>query len=600
MKPNLNEVLILDIECWSDFDIDKQHDEYRADAKVKWIGFYSYKYNRYDTVKVKGNEEKILKYIEQHKVFVSFNGDDFDIPILKNPNNRFMHGEFIKSIDLYTFLFGDVMGMKKPKAHLMGLDFPSKSLRVIAETLKFPTLKGDIDYTVFKKDEWTKEEEDDIKKYLLGDIEVTKLLFEKIYNFWLPFTDFIDEKNVKKWRFLSASIASIGYMYACNVLHREELYGYPGQKSGMGGKVIEPRVNEANDVYYVDVGSLYPHIYALFNLFQETNKDNPNAWHGNDTFKVRGYYDISKPCPLATDIMKKFKLRMKLKKEDPNNPQVYTIKILLNAMYGANRSPVFANLYTPNSGYDCCWLGQQINDIMEGMFTEMGYFVISGDTDSNFVKPLNGQDEIQVKKDIKKVVDFILSKVPYPQETFDINIESHLDYIMFVKDEDSDKTLKKNYVYVSNGKLKIMGLPIIKSNASKLGILIFNKYLKEQIIKNLSAKFNREYIYSIIQDELKNDITLIAQKYKCNRFELYKEKDNGLYKQISIAYLDKKPGEILLVKNNLKGKVGNQWKYCSIDVAKTLHMHNLDLSKVWNELKPFIKEDRRVNLNEYM
>jgi DNA polymerase elongation subunit (family B) len=582
---NLNEVLIVDIECWSDYDIDKENAYYLEDAKTKWIGFYSYKYNRYDTVKVKDNEDKIIKYIEQHKVLVTFNGDAFDIPILKNSKNNFINDKWKKYIDLYVFLFGNEKG-KKPKYHYMGFDFPSRSLRVVAETLNFETLKGDIDYLIFKKDEWTEEEEKEIKLYLMGDIKVTKLLFDKIYNFWLPFASFIGEKNASKWRWLTSSMASIGYMYACETLGKEEIYNQGDRvKKDFGGKVIEPRKLEATGIYYCDIVSMYPHNYALFNLFSETG--NKNDWHGNNVFKVHGYYNISQPNILSSDMMIKLRERIRLKKIDKHNPLVYAYKILLNSMFGTSYSEMFASLYTENCGRDCCYLGQQINDIMERMFTEMGYEVIAGDTDSNFIKPLNGQDKEQVKKDLSTIRKFILSNVPFPQETFSIEIEAYIDYIMYVKGE--DKTLKKNYVYVSNKELHVMGLPIIKSNASKLGPLILNKYLKEQIINNLSAKFDKKYIDTLIKLELHNDITLIAQKYKCNRYELYGNNTNCIQKQISLKYLDKKSGTISLIKNKNIGKVGTGWKYCTIDDAKKLEINDLDLTKVYNELEPFIK-----------
>jgi DNA polymerase elongation subunit (family B) len=89
----------------------------------------------------------------------------------------------------------------------------------------------------------------------------------------------------------------------------------------------------------------------------------------------------------------------------------------------------------------------------------------------------------------------------------EIEHEAYLDYIMFVKEENR-AALKKNYVYVTNGKLTVMGLPIKKSNASLLGPLILEKYLKEQIIKNLNGKFNFEYIKGLIIAELSNNIFL--------------------------------------------------------------------------------------------
>ena len=538
---------------------------------------------------------------------MTFNGDDFDLPILKNVKNKIVYDRWIKSIDTYVFLFGNdgANGFKKiGKANLMNLDFPSKSLRAIAEILKFETLKGDIDYTLFKKDAWTPEETEDIKKYLLGDIKVTKLLFDKIYNFWLPFSKFVGEKNAKKWRWLTSSIASIGYMYACEILHREEIYAaaYSGKRD-KGGRVIEPRVSEEWGVWYLDVGSLYPYIFASFNLFSEVPPNTPGAWHGNEVFKVAGWYDTLVANPLGVDMMEKFKERMRLKKIDKHNPLVHAYKILLNSIFGASYSDVFASLHTENCGSDCCYLGQQINELMERELTKRGYSIIAGDTDSNFAKALIPKTREDVLNDLEEVVGIINAYVPFPQETFTINIENYLDYIMFVKKDDDEKTLKKNYVYVANGEVTVMGLPLIKSNASKLGPLIFEKYMKAFIVENLSGKFEKKDVDRWIRDELQNDVALVAQNYKVNRYEMYKAGANCIQKQISEAYLDKKSGVIALVKNKRLGKIGTAWKYCPVEeAAAQLRVDDLDLTKVWHELEPFIKSNTPKNggLNDYL
>lgn len=593
-KMNLKEVLICDIECYSSYDINDENEKYLQDAKTKYIGFYSYANNKYHTLKVKGNEEKIRKYISMHKVIVTFNGDKFDLPILKNNNNKFIK-DYIRSIDLSLFLFGDDATFKVGKAQLMGLDFPKKSLKVVAETLNFPVEKSEIDYMLFAKDDFTKEEDEEIKKYLINDIEITKRLFDKIYNFWLPFASFISEENSKKWRFLTASIASIGYMYACNILNKEEKYGKSGSKTDIGGRVIEPRVEEAEDVVYADCVSLYPNIYGMFDLFNET--DNKNHWHGNEVFKVKGYYDISYENILSKDMMLKLKERIRLKIEDKKNPLIYAYKILLNSMYGANRSSLFENLYTENSGSDCAYLGQQINKIMEDKLTEKGYYVISGDTDSIFFKNLLKKSKEEIKKDLDEITDYIKKYVPYQQETFYIDIEKMIDKIWYISSQDETKKLKKNYVYISNNELTIMGLPIIKSNATKLGKIIFNKYLKEEIIKTKNIKFDELYIKSLIKQELKENILLIAQNYRVNKYSMYSEKTDCIQKKISDKYFERKNGSIQLIKNSKVGKVkSSEWYYCNIEESKNLNITDLDLTKVMNELKPFIKQKEKDNL----
>jgi hypothetical protein len=78
---------------------------------------------------------------------------------------------------------------------------------------------------------------------------------------------------------------------------------------------------------------------------------------------------------------------------------------------------------------------------------------------------------------------------------------------------------------------------------------------------------------------------------------MYNSRTNCIQKQISEKYFDKKMGTISLIKNNKLGKVDSgNWKYCSIEESKGLTIDNLDLTKVFNELKPFILENKTKTL----
>jgi DNA polymerase elongation subunit (family B) len=373
--------------------------------------------------------------------------------------------------------------------------------------------KGEIDYRLFAKDEYSAEEKAEIVKYLRADVEITKQMFDKLYAFWLPFTDLLSYKNIKNWSWLRCSIASLVYKSACKLLNIEEEYSDGIAERGVGALVIEPTVEEAWDVYYVDVVSLYPHIFAMFNLMAEKqrhdytelgieNDTNTKLWHGNSEFKVKGYYDISKQQKMSVILMDMLQKRIELKGKDKNNPLIYTYKIFLNTYYGAVRNPVFKNIHTENAGSDCCIIGQQVNRIMQRMFAAKGYSIIAGDTDSNFIKHIMPKNEEIICTDLDEIVTYINSLAPFPQKTFKIAIEHKIDYIMFVKDD--EKTLKKNYAYIwTDGKggkhIEVKGLPIIKSTATELGQLILEKHIKPRMIKENKGKFELSWIKEIIK-----------------------------------------------------------------------------------------------------
>ena len=564
-----NNSLVIDIETSSHFsdgseiNIRSNFEEYVDHAKVKWVGLFSYKNNETYLLDAQKDAQKILILIDEHDVLIGFNSTDFDFPILQN--NGFIDSQkrYI-SVDCRVIL-GTPKGYTndgfafKNRGALMDYKFKRNSLKCMAETMKLETQKGDIDYAVFHKDVWTAEEESEIKKYLKGDILATKQMFDKLWGYWLPFAEFLDDKSIYNFSWLRNSIASLTYKSACHSLGVEPTYSdNKSKKEDMGGHVIEPKYEEKRDVFYVDFSSLYPHIMSMCNLFSEVDKDvYPNAWHGGKLFETKGYYDITHMNTLGKSVSERLKERIELKKTDKDNPKTHALKIYLNSLYGASRSSTFEKIHSPNIGWDTCWLGQQLQEFTEEMMLDFGFETIAGDTDSIFVVAKDKKDSNReyVRECLTNIVDIIKDNVPFPLDTFDIDIEHHVEYAMWpfseqpVVDEETRKRLnkkvsdgyiekvidkkkhiiredtgevvkkgrswlkkrtgkKKNYTFIYKDgeeyKLKIVGLPIKKSNATPLGMKIFNETLKPQILENKCAKFTKEYIASIIEQYLNN------------------------------------------------------------------------------------------------
>jgi len=349
IQNNLNNIkksaLVVDIETSAHYSngqaisIRADIDSYINNAKVKWFGAYSYKNNQQYYLNGSTESFKIAELLRNHNVIVGFNSEEFDFPILNNngltlQNKRYLQVDCMQILGKSTSRNSKGYAYKNRGA-LMNYKFKNNSLKCMAETMKLDFQKGDIDYKIFEQNEWTSEEIADIKKYLANDVMATKQMFDKLWNYWIPFAQLLDEKFVYDLSWLRSSIASLTYKSACNVIGEEPTYSEKLSKTEeMGGRVIKPKYEETKKVWYVDFASLYPHIFTMFNLPAEINKDYiknyDKVWHGNDVFKVRGYYDASTWHPLSKYISEKLKERIILKKKDKNSPMIYTLKIFCN------------------------------------------------------------------------------------------------------------------------------------------------------------------------------------------------------------------------------------------------------------------------------
>ena len=642
LNKKLSGVLVYDIECYAPYDIRKEFDEYVKNAIVKWVGCYSYKYNKYIEFNALEQRQEIIDFFKDHDTLVGFNNEKFDTPIMQN-NNLIKKG-YVEQLDIQIILgVNDSLGHKKrsnymnvslEEVYIDGKRYSANTLMSMAYYFKLDMLKGDIDYKIFKENTWTEKEEQEIKKYLESDVMITKQLFDRTFNFWIMFTDWLYEKDIKNWNWLRTTIASLTYLAACKVKGVEPTYDKPGEKEPMGGRSIEPPQEETFKAWYMDEASKYPHIFAEFNLFNEIDVSKipvhivehgikqGKIFHGNDKFKVRGYYDIRKQGVLEQDVLLKLKRRFAIKRmlkeykktgehfiQPPDELKEfipggeltdaiidflkgmeYAIKIFLNALYGAARTKTFEQIYSKNCGWDCCWIGQQIHEYVDIFFRERGFKLVGGFTDSWFIEYKEGYTKDDVMQLASECMNELKKYMPFPADTHVIAYECFIDYVVYHYDDKKKEYKKNNYAMIRDDipKVKIVGFPIMKSNATRLGILVFRKYLDGLAMQKKRIKFERDFIEKCIREELEKDITLAAVNVSCNKAHTYK--GNCLQKQVSLGYLDGLDGSLQIIKNKRYGKVGVGKKYCTVKEAIDckLTYEDLILDKVWNELDPFI------------
>jgi DNA polymerase elongation subunit (family B) len=212
--------------------------------------------------------DKIASLISSHKIFITFNGNDFDIPILEKLGISF---EYKMSRDLYNF-FGPRAYGKAFKGWMstLGIKINSYSLDNICKVLKLDVKsKLSIDYDIFKKDEWTEEELKTIKEYCFVDIELTEALYLWCENFFEPLKSLMLGEDVRKKKYLKSTAASLGYSVICNLSNLQvEWSDDDVEKIGFaGGHFVEPRFEKClGPIYSLDVKAAYPHAIIQANL----------------------------------------------------------------------------------------------------------------------------------------------------------------------------------------------------------------------------------------------------------------------------------------------------------------------------------------------
>lgn len=566
--------LILDIETNSK-DI--------KSARCRVFGGYDIEEDKY--IILKFDPARGQNVINQYDWIITFNGEYFDIPILINNG--------IKNIKQYNHI--DLFKIVKYKRNTMIIKdgFNRFSLREIIKTLNLDELgKGDIDYKIFQKEEWTKDEQDEIVKYLKQDLTLTFKLWKYLNERFESFAHFIDAKDVMRYKHITTSSGAYAYKAICYMTGLPERYndamGF--DETYEGAYVSDPAVDNAKGLILdFDFASLYPWMDIQGNLFSHscTCCTKEEKWHGNDFFKVQGYYCRKAQGIVESKIKELYYLRKEYKKN--KDKREAAVKILINSIYGISGSPKFASLYDINTASDCTGLGRQCIKYAREEFSRQGYNVLYTDTDSVYIQVPTGKTKEQAIECANNIASTLANNFnfPHPQD-FTLKVDEEIKYIQFFGK-------KKHYLYVNmKNELTVKGLQIIKRDCTKLSQKIFNEYLKPQIINNLNSKFNKDYITGLIYKLLQDDITLAVKKFSIKTADDYKSKTSIQYE----IFRNYGEGEHNLIKNYKTG-IGKGVKYCKVEDAQKLSVYDIDIEIFLNELDNFIETNEDGGLDEY-
>ena len=279
----------------------------------------------------------------------------------------------------------------------------------------------------------------------------------------------------------------------------------------------------------------------------------PTAHKGDGKiFNLAGTYCACEQGPIEKLITRWYEDRLVFKKN--NDPREYTVKILLNTIYGISGSSIFKSIYYEGTGQDTTLMSKQSIVFMKNHMESKGYIVVSGDTDSLYLMdPF--RDKVRMEKARDEGIQQIIDVLPFADKYYGMGIDAEFSHIFFFLD-DTDKSgkqyKKKNYIYIlKNGKIKLNGLPIIKGNASKLAKIIYTRYLEPEIKKLLKIKFDKEWLQQLIDHEVNEDFNILAVKYNVKPMMSYAN-PNQLQARISEKYLNGKDGLVKVIKHKRK------------------------------------------------
>jgi len=575
--------------------------------KLRFFGAYSYLDKKYYLLD-HSQKKEIKELISRHKFVVGFNNKYYDNPILEQEGIKF---NYKIVIDLLKII-GDRESSIKWKNSILAYQLRDLSLNTITRTLKLvddSTAKGELDYEILNKETFTKEEYKDIKKYTIRDIEITKKLWEWCFNWFDSWGHLLSQKDQNNLVHIHCAPSVYSYKVICRKAGIRETYSMRKERNEFreGGYVAYPAVESLEgNIYCMDFASLYPHIMIQCNLFGR-NKTDVVGWNGYD---CKGNYDLTNMHKISKALHEIYKERNTLKKA--KDPREYGLKIAMNTIYGLLRNSSFKAVYDDTAGNDVCLIAQNWIKLARQKFKDAGYFVFYTDTDSVYLedKENNKEKLLQITKEI---IDEIKSKVPFPVDTFDMDIDYEIDFISFFKgkvksDEDDgelDKEdrknkelglLKKNYLFSYKKEdvhdIYIKNLGIVKRSNTPLSKKIFWEKMKPMILENHNCKFSNELIKEWVKEYINSDMELFTRRFTVKSRDSYKVEGC-----IQVQIYDYIPegqtnnlghGTYFMVPNKKLG-VGKSFKrYCLLEeYQRNLNYDDLYLDVVMKELSYF-------------
>ncbi len=451
----------------------------------------------------------LMSYLTECPIIVTFNGDNFDLPYIRNRMKTLGLSEWSMGIkpkrDHYSISWGvhidlyKLFDIKALQTYAFGNKYREKNLDTIAEALlgehkvELPDIISNITLSL-------------LAKYNLKDADLTlELLTHNSYLIWnliillmriskLGIED-VTRSQVSSW------IKSLMYWE-----HRRRGYLIPRKEDIMklggvvrskarikdkryqGAIVLSPPQGIFFDIVVLDFASLYPSIIRNWNLSYETVnnpycdnniKNIPDVGH-KVCMSIKGI--TSEIVGLLRDFRVKIYKRKAKDKSLPEEERLWyntvqaAMKVYINASYGVfgNESFGFFSLAVAES---VTAIGR--NTLLDALreAEELNLHIVYGDTDSLFVWSTD-------KEAMEKLIEYVREK-----HGLDLEVDKILKIVLF-------SGLKKNYIGITNdGEVIIKGMIGKKSNTPEF---IKNEFANAVIL--LSGMKGPEDVSKVLED----------------------------------------------------------------------------------------------------
>jgi len=613
-------VLIIDIEATS-LDTDT--------AVTRVVGVKTNQSNKIHCIWAK-DFDKLRKAIKKADFIVTYNGNNYDIPVLLNDYNKLFKYETSltgKHIDLY-----DVVTSREATFGTNFLD--GYSLDAVCKTLGLSRKVQDFDYNLLKNEyeDMTQDEIEEIEYYLRQDIEITNELYEFIEEMYQPLALFLPKNDVRKKNYIKSSMGAITYKVICHMSGLQPTYDGAyvddGSDTYKGGHVFEPTKEEAvGNIKCVDYTSAYPHAYMQANLYTKckhcTEGECQYRYTGGTTpdghtLELQGEYCtrggmgvrervIQKLFLLRLDAKNKIKSYQKRKnngeilsedeKENLNylNKFQQGLKIIINTIYGISGSPKFLQTYDADTAADCTKICRFNLLYLHHKLIEFENEHLYGDTDSEYIICPDDLTDDELQEQLNEIITNLKSIYPFPQDTFKIDIEDSMKFMGFFSDGHGEFKKKKYIMVMDDDKVKVKGLSIVRRDSSFLARKIWNENIKEYISTNLSHKIPLSYIDGWISDAIEDDIENAAIEFKVKPLDMYNS-NTSIHSKISEELGE---GKHKLIKNRRGIGIGKGVSYATLDQAKNFTIADIDLSRVYSDLSD-VTDDAQKTFTRFM
>jgi len=337
-----------------------------------------------------------------------------------------------------------------------------------------------------------KEDKASLAEYNLKDVELVTNIFKKAG---------LIELSIRRAQLSGLLMDELGMMTAAfdhfflPKLHRVG-YVAPNVKDlqtsehAAGGYVMDPIPGIYDDVIVLDFKSLYPSIIQTFKIDPYSNLKSDI-----DTIETLNGYKFSSTNHFLPRFIDQLIEQRNLAKRKKDKQLSQAIKILMNSFYGVMGS-FGCRFYHPNLPTAITGTGQKLLMGSKAFLAEHGYEVIYGDTDSLFVKLIEGEGEKAEENGNRIAMD--LNNYWSEKIQKDYNLKSYLEiefekyYTKFILTpaRGSETGAKKRYsgMLVDGGKetIEFVGMEFVRSDWTRLA--------KEFQVELYNRIFNNEEI----------------------------------------------------------------------------------------------------------